>query len=430
MMRAAAHLPFRAKFAIAIVILLAFALLPSAIALRGLGEVAHATAVAADHGAEAYRRLELEILAALVAAIAAALIGGTLLAIGVLKPLTALNSRLATLLEGNLDGGIPGTWRRDEFGFFARSVERLRDMLRHRRVLEQDRAADAASHGVRADAMERLVHRFEAQAAGLLDRVAASAGRFRTASEELGEAADRTAVRTGDAHGSTARTAENVNAMAVAAEDLSVSIREIAAQVGRAAAAAGRARAQVEHSRTSVDGLASTAGRVADVVELIGRIAGQTNLLALNATIEAARAGEAGRGFAVVAGEVKALATQTARATGEIATQIEAMRGAVAEAVRSIAFTAEGIRELDGAASAVAGAAEQQSGTTACIARSAQSAARETDAASGHVAAVTADATAGRRAAAAVLATAGDLTEAADAMRAEVDRFLAEVRTA
>ncbi len=399
-----------------------------------LDEVETATTAGAADTArrsnEAYRVADLQILAGVAFACVIAVTGWMLLVAGVVRPLGALTSRLASLLEGELDRGIPGTWRQDDFGFLAVALSRLRDAMVQRRALEQERAADTAARSARADAMEALIHRFEAQAAGLLGRVAASAARFRAASQDLGEAADRTSVRTGEARGSTARTAESVNAMAGAAEELSASIREVAAQVGRAAAAAGRTRAQVEHSRASVDGLASTAGRVADVVDLIGRIAGQTNLLALNATIEAARAGDAGRGFAVVAGEVKALAAQTARATGEIATQIEAMRGAVAEAVRSIALTADGIRELDGAASAVASAAEQQSGATAAIAFGAQDAARETESASGHVAAVTEDAAAGRDAAAAVLATAGDLTEAADAMRAEVGRFLAEVRTA
>ncbi len=387
-------------------------------------------ATAARRSAGAHRRATWELLAGVVFATVIAVAGWLLLIAGVVRPLAALTSRLATLLEGDLDRGIPGTWRRDDLGFLAVALSRLRDAMVQRRALEQERAADAATRSARADAMEALIRRFEAQAAGLLGRVAASAARFRAASQDLGEAADRTSLRTGEARGSTARTAESVYAMAGAAEELSVSIREVAAQVGRAAAAAGRTRAQVEHSRASVDGLADAAGRVADVVDLIGRVAGQTNLLALNATIEAARAGETGRGFAVVAGEVKALAAQTARATSEIAAQIEAMRGAVAEAVRSIALTADGIRELDGAANAVASAAEQQSGATTSIASGAQHAARETEAASGHVAAVAEDAAAGRNAAAAVLATAGELTEAADAMRAEVGRFLAEVRAA
>jgi methyl-accepting chemotaxis protein len=418
MLRAAAHFSLRIKLAATIFVATAVAVLPGLVALRGVG------------AADASPWLRPEIAAATAAAVVAGVIGWALVFVGVITPMAALNVRLTSLLDGDLDRGIPGTWRRDEFGFLARSLERLREVKAHGRALEAARAADAAAHIARSEAMEALVRRFETQTAGLLDRVAASAGHFRAASEALRGAADRTGMRTEEARGSTARTAESVNAMASAAEELSVSIRDVAAQIGFAAAATARARAQVEHSRASVDGLAATAGRVADVVDLIARVAGQTNLLALNATIEAARAGEAGRGFAVVAGEVKALAAQTARATGEIAAQIEAMRGAMAETVRSIALTAEGIQELDGAATAVAGAAEQQSGATASIARGAQSAARETEAASDHVASLAEGATAGRDAAEAVLATAGELTEAADAMRAEVGRFLTAVRAA
>ncbi len=391
---------------------------------------ADASADAAAQSARAYRLAVLQLLGGLGFGLACWLVAWLGLNAGLTRPLGKVTHRLSALLDGNLDRGIPGTWRQDEVGLLARVLERLRESIVQRRALERERALDVAARNARGDAMEALIRGFETQAASLLDQVAASAARFQAASQELGDMADHAEIRTGEARGSTSRTAESVNAMAGAAEELSVSIREIAGQVGFAATAARQARGQAESSRACMDSLTGAASRVADVVDLIGRIAGQTNLLALNATIEAARAGDAGCGFAVVASEVKALAAQTARATGEIAAQIEGMRGAVAKAVDGIALMVGGIHELDGAISAVAGAAEQQSGATASIARGTTSAAQDTQAASEQVTSVAKGAAAGRSAAKAVMMTARELTEAADAMRAEVSGFLAKVRAA
>jgi Methyl-accepting chemotaxis protein (MCP) signalling domain/Single Cache domain 2 len=153
-------------------------------------------------------------------------------------------------------------------------------------------------------------------------------------------------------------------------------------------------------------------------------------LLALNATIEAARAGEAGRGFAVVASEVKALSTQTAKATEEISDQIQAIRdatGATAGAIREIGAT---IGQIDEIASSIAAAVEEQGGSTKEIARSVQQAAQGTHGVMQNIAGVTKASGQVGTAAEQVLGSAGDLAKQSERLKQEVDSFLATVRAA
>src|SRR5262249_15463735 len=156
----------------------------------------------------------------------------------------------------------------------------------------------------------------------------------------------------------------NVQTVASAAEELNASIGEIGRQVTQSAQIAGKAVSEAERTQATVRSLADGAQKIGDVVKLINDIAGQTNLLALNATIEAARAGEAGKGFAVVASEVKSLATQTAKATEEIAAQIGAIQNATGDAVGAIDGIGKTIAELSHIATAIASAVEEQGAAT------------------------------------------------------------------
>ncbi|MDO9710570.1 methyl-accepting chemotaxis protein [Paracraurococcus lichenis] len=293
-----------------------------------------------------------------------------------LRPLGVLAAALQGLGEGRHDVVVPCTDRRDELGRIGRTVAALRDATREARTQEAAAAAARAeAERQRREAQARIAESLERAIGHVTDRLAEAAGGLGGATDTVaavsagtaGHAA-ATAVRVGEVTG-------HVRAMAEATRALSGSVDQIAQQVGEGARIAAEAAQVARASDTTVTGLADAAGRIGDVVRLIGDIAGQTNLLALNATIEAARAGETGKGFAVVAGEVKALAGQTAKATEEISAQIGAMRAATGEAVGALHAIATAVTRMEEVTATIAEAVEHQGAATREMARSAAAAA-------------------------------------------------------
>ncbi|MEJ0067585.1 MAG: methyl-accepting chemotaxis protein [Pseudomonadota bacterium] len=226
------------------------------------------------------------------------------------------------------------------------------------------------------------------------------------------------------------QSSANVQTVAAATEQLSSSIQEISRQVTGSADMARRAVNQAERTTTTINGLADASHKIGEVIGLINQIASQTNLLALNATIEAARAGEAGKGFAVVASEVKTLASQTAKATEEIGSQIANIQAATGQAVMAIGEIGGSISAISQSATAIASAIEEQGAATREISRNVQQAAVATQEVANNITGV--DAAAGETGSAAdgILDASGDLSRHASALRMQVGNFLTSVRAA
>ena len=318
----------------------------------------------------------------------------------------------------------------------ARETERKLKALEEsmRRAAEEQRATEerqrVESEARRKAEMKALADEFEATVNGVVQTVSHSASALETSATSLSGTAEKTSRQATAVAAASQQASANVQTVATAAEELSSSIVEISRQVASSSEMAQGAVQQARSTGQTVDGLAQAAQKIGDVVQLITDIASQTNLLALNATIEAARAGEAGKGFAVVASEVKSLATQTSRATGEIAHQIAAVQGATTEAVKAIQSISHTIERINEVATTIAAAVEEQGAATQEISRNVQQAATGTHEVDRNITSVTQSSGEVGSAAGELNHASSALTGQADTLRLEVDRFIAKVRAA
>ena len=347
------------------------------------------------------------------------------------RPLAAMTGAMGTLAAGDLSVEVPASDYTNEVGAMARAVQVFKDNAV--RVKQMEAAAEEqkkqAEAGKRA-AMHALAESFEKSVGGVVKTITSASTEMHASAESLTATAEETARQSGAVSAASEEASTNVQTVASASEELNASVHEISRQVASSAQMAGRAVEQAGRTNETVRGLADAAQKIGDVVKLINDIAGQTNLLALNATIEAARAGEAGKGFAVVASEVKSLATQTAKATEEIAAQIAAIQGATGNAVEAIDGIGKTIGELNQVAAAIASAVEQQGSATKEIARNIQQASAGTSEVSNNIAGVNQAAGQTGAAATQILASSGELAQQAEVLQHEVGKFLAAVRAA
>jgi methyl-accepting chemotaxis protein len=377
--------------------------------------------------ASSQRSLILGTVAILIGAILLALLLGR----GLSRPLAAITAVMNRLSGGEIDVTIPGSERRDELGTMASAVDVFRRSMIEARGMREAQEASKHQTELEKKALQRqMADRFEADVKSVVAAVAQATTDMQRVAGEISTSVNGTSQRAAAAAAASDEASGSVNAVAAATEELASSVAEIGRQVTHSSQVAENAVVKAGQTTEMVSSLASAAEKIGDVLRLIGAIASQTNLLALNATIEAARAGEAGRGFAVVASEVKGLASQTAKATEEIAGQVAAIQSATGDCVTAISGISDTIREISGIATTIAAAVEEQDSATREIARSVQQAATGTSEVSVNVTGASQSADQSRTLANNVAAASSQLGQQADALYKSVDTFLAGLRDA
>jgi methyl-accepting chemotaxis protein len=344
--------------------------------------------------------------------------------------IASIVSPMQALGQGDLSAKVPHQGEKTEIGAMADTLQVFKQALIAKKAADEAAASDAEAKIERGRRVDGITRNFESVIGEIVQTVSSASTQLEASAGTLSATAERSQTLTSTVASASGEASANVQSVASATEELSSSVTEIGRQVQESARMATDAVGQARVTNDRVSQLSKAASRIGDVVELINTIAGQTNLLALNATIEAARAGDAGRGFAVVASEVKALAEQTAKATGEISQQITGIQGATQESVNAIKEISGTIERLAEISSAIAAAVEEQGAATQEISRNVQQAAQGTQEVSANISDVQRGAGETGSASSQVLSAAQMLSRDSNRLKVEVAKFLDSVRAA
>lgn len=368
------------------------------------------------------------ILGAIAAVIGGLVLGALIGRQSVSQPLKRAIVRVESLAKGDLDTAVEETARGDEVGTLNRALEVFQSNMREQARLRASNERAARRKLEQAEALAALTDAFEDQVGESVAALASAAEELRATATSMAATAEQTAGESTSVSASTDQTANNIQMVASATEELSTSIREVGQQIARTAEIADRAAGKVAEAIEGIEDLETSSKEIGTVLDLISTVTEQTKLLALNATIEAARAGEAGKGFAVVAAEVRQLAEQTERATGEVTAKIAAIQSRTRDAAEAVREIDTVVGEVSDVSTAVAAAAEQQVAATTEISRNVNEAASGSESVSRSVASLTEASEATSAAASQVSSTAQSVAERAATIRGQITDYLREAQ--
>ncbi len=385
---------------------------------------------ASVHADSSYRATLWLVVSLLCSAVLAGTIASYFVIRDISQGIASIIRPMQALGHGDLSANVPHQGDKTEIGSIADVLQVFKEALIAKKASDEAAAKEAEFKIARSHRVDAATRQFEASVGQIVKTVSSASTELEASAGTLSATAERAQELTTSVSAASEQASANVQSVASATEEMTSSIVEISRQVQQSARIASDAVDQARSTNDRVSELSQAASRIGDVIDLINTIAGQTNLLALNATIEAARAGDAGRGFAVVASEVKALAEQTAKATGEIGQQVAGIQTATNDSVRAIREIGETIGKMSEISSTIAAAVEEQGAATQEISRNVQEAARGTEQVSSNIVDVQRGAAETGLASSQVLSAAQSLSQDSSQLKLEVEKFLDTVRAA